>query len=184
MAVLKYWNGSAWVALGTGTLDQVAIQDGQPADVYEIWIDTDEDAGAAWPAATPRGRVSGLITTSMADLTTFTTEADITGLTFTWTADATRMYRTTVQGISDQITNAGTHQLFICDGSNTHLRQANQVLAIASLAAWNLQHWESGISGSVTRKVRITSSAASGRIRQASPTSFPWTLLVEDIGAA
>jgi hypothetical protein len=114
--------------------------------------------------------------------TVFTTVMD-TGLSCTWTADPSRMYKTTVCGFSSQVTNVASQVLTICDASNNVIKQMNQTAQVtAGYQPWNVVMYESGLSGSITRKARIASSAASGNFR--AQTTYPWQMVVEDVGAA
>jgi hypothetical protein len=114
--------------------------------------------------------------------TTFTAFIDVPSLSVSWTADPLRLYRTTVIGLSDQQTNAANQTVAITDAANAIIRQTNQSAGINGFLSWNLPVTESGLSGVITRKARIFSTGATGRIRASTPN--PFTILVEDIGAA
>jgi hypothetical protein len=120
---------------------------------------------------------------TFADATAFTTVADVAGMTVTWTADPSRLYKITVCVQSDQITASGQQTIYITDASNTIINQAAYgVNATAPLqyAYFNVQHFESGLSGSITRKVRAAASAGSMRLR----TSGARFIMVDDMGLA
>lgn len=118
--------------------------------------------------------------------TGISTTADVTSLTTTFTADSTRYYRTTVY-ISNlvQITSNGYVTLYITDGSNTQKQAGTMYKVVASgngEAPMVLVLVETGLSGSTTRKARLTTSAGTVETRAAS--NQPAFIVVEDIGKA
>jgi hypothetical protein len=139
------------------------------------------DTAGAVPASYPRGKLAGPQGTSAADTTGFTGVVDMPGMSVTWTADPARLYKITVVAQTDQVTANAQQLLYVTDAANTV--KGSQSFGVSSttplnFVPWNMQYTESGLSGSTTRKVRMTASAGTGRMR----TGNPWFLLIEDIG--
>lgn len=139
--------------------------------------------------ATGLGEVASATATT--GITSVTTETDITGLSVTWTAEASRRYR-----ISAHVEVSGTVAndlviIYIADGSNTHQQRAlchiPTPIALAGGAGYvTLDPWviQSGLSGSTTRKVRIVRNVGTGTVGVNASASYPIHILVEDIGPA
>ena len=113
-----------------------------------------------------------------------TTTADVSGLSVTWTAASDRLYRISVSAIA-RTTAAGTIYInvFITDGSNNE-KQYIRNGATTTDMRFGLSGfvYESGLSGSVTRKIRVSCSASTAEIESAS--TYPFQMIVEDIGLA
>lgn len=119
-----------------------------------------------------------------ANQSTISTTVDITGMTAaTWTATSTRTYRTTVY-VPQVLQNTSTGIIVarITDASNVDKQQWNWTLAATEYGAVNMQVIETGLSGSITRKARISTSAGTLNLVQAA--TAPGFILVEDIGPA
>jgi hypothetical protein len=176
------YTGFAWVpsaVVGGSTADEVNIRTDQPPDTVELWIDTDD----VYPLTMALGKVALASYAPAVDpATVFTAVIDIPGLSVTWTSDPTRQYRITVSGNSLQVTNTGTHTLYVTDAANAIQWQQNLTLGASFWGNWSGVSYLSGVSGPVTRKARILSTVASGNVR--AQTLYPWTILVEDIGPA
>lgn len=119
-----------------------------------------------------------------ADQTGISTEADVTSLTITWTAVSTRRYRITGHLLVQQLTSTGAATAKITDGSGTEIQRIGHR---ASFAANDVDMWEgssveTGLSGSITRKIRAATSA--GTLSALASSSRPNYILVEDIGPA
>jgi len=130
----------------------------------------------------PRGVVYyNLVTANQNGISTV---ADITSMTAaTWTATSTRTYRTTVYlPYVQQKTSAGTVVARITDASNVDKQQWNGTMATSDFFAVVMQVIETGLSGSITRKARIATSAGTIDITQSS--TAPGFIMVEDVGAA
>lgn len=116
------------------------------------------------------------------DQTGITTEADITGLTATWTAVADRTYKLSAFLPLQQVTNPGTIIAKITDSSNSEVAGGRVTIGTATFQdALHLVGVISPSAGSVTYKVRASSTAASLTVRGASHSAW---LIVEDIGPA
>lgn len=112
-----------------------------------------------------------------------TTEADISGLTLTWTAVTDRLYRTTAFTAGILSTVAGDNMIVkITDGSNVLKGCRGSVTAAAATQGLTViaVAIETGLSGSTTRKVRCLRNSGTGTLTFEAP-SF---LLVEDLGIA
>ncbi len=117
---------------------------------------------------------------------TITTAIDVTSLTVTWTATATRRYRTSfychvqstvaddyaVVDIFNGTTPAGSA---IARGAAV-CRLANQGLSLVGSVT------ETGLTGSQTRRLVARRQAGTGAITVESTVSYPSYILVEDIG--
>jgi hypothetical protein len=112
-----------------------------------------------------------------------TTAADITGLTLTFTADSTRIYRTTVYvPYAEQATTAGYTDLLITNSANSQLQACTQYLIVAQGSGFIAQLVETGVSGSTVRKARAKTTA--GGVTFVATSSNPMQITVEDIGEA
>lgn len=127
----------------------------------------------------PRGVVAQASNT--ASTTGVSAVADVTGLSVTWTATSTRMYRVTAfMGAIQQSTSTGIVTSFITDGSNSAKQQANVQLTATEFGHISLGLIETSLSGSVTRKIRIQTSA--GTVAALYNAAYPSYILVEDLG--
>ena len=144
-------------------------------------------AGAILTAAQqnrfPRG-VMGAVYRTAGNVAVTTTQADITGMTVTFTAEASRTYKASwlVAGVKD--TNNGFLGAFLTNGANTVLGSVyNTGLIVLGTAYANL----SGVAflttltaGSQTLKLRTIAENNAGTIL-ASGTN-PCVLIIEDCG--
>jgi hypothetical protein len=146
---------------------------------------TNFTAGAVLTAAQqnrlPRGVMAFVSrTTSVSALTT--TVADITGMTVTFTAESTRLYRFTWTVTGQKVSSAGFSEINLTNGSNTQF--ATVVNSASAGEYWNCSGSVllTGLSGSVTYKLRgLSGAGGSSPIAQA---NGPLTLVVEDVGPA
>jgi len=115
-----------------------------------------------------------------------TTVADITGLTVTWTATANRLYRISAYALI--LGNVVDDEVYcdITDGSNAVQQRAADALngAAATARVFNPVVTQTGLSGSVTRKIRVTRQAGSGSLQVAADGVTPAWIMVEDLGLA
>lgn len=130
----------------------------------------------------PRGVVYYNLVT--ANQTGVSTVADITSMTAaTWTASSSRTYRTTIYlPYCQQKTSGGVVVVRITDASNVDKQQWNGTFATSDFFAVVIQVIETGLSGSITRKGRISTSAGTVDLTQSA--TAPGYILVEDIGPA
>lgn len=130
----------------------------------------------------PRGVVYYNLVT--ANQTGISTVADITSMTAaTWTASSSRTYRTTIYlPYCQQKTSGGVVVVRITDASNVDKQQWNGTFATSDFFAVAIQVIETGLSGSITRKGRISTSAGTVDLTQSA--TAPGYILVEDIGPA
>jgi hypothetical protein len=113
-----------------------------------------------------------------------TTDTDISGMSVTWTADSTRLYRISVACIA-RTTSAGNLYMTvsITDSANA-VKQLLRNGATTTDMRFEVTGfvYESGLSGSVTRKLRAVMVSGTGEIEAGS--TFPLQMIVEDIGLA
>lgn len=128
----------------------------------------------------PLGRVAYAEATS--DQTGITAEADLTGLTVTFTAVSGRWYQITGQVLAQQLTSTGAAAGKITDGSNTEVQRfgQNQAFLANGVEVWHGSRSITGLSGSQTFKLRMSTSA--GTIGALATSTRPNYILVEDIG--
>ena len=117
-----------------------------------------------------------------ADQTGITAVADVSGLSVTFTANSTRIYRTTVYSLVQQVTAAASTWLRLTDGSGVQKSQWLQTSVANAYYGASISLYETNLSGSVTRKVRAEASAGSVSIIAAA--TYPAIIIVEDVGAA
>jgi hypothetical protein len=144
-------------------------------------------SGSAWVQVSsmltkaPRG-VMGYAKKSTDTTTVTTTQSDLTGMTVTFVADSTRIYKTTFWSHFSMTTTGYTVAL-ITDGSNNQLagvtQSANGGAYYHDLA---VTHIDTGISGTVTRKIRAQTNVGTATIFGGG--GYPHIIVVEDIGAA
>lgn len=125
-----------------------------------------------------KGRVGHVGITSA--VTGISTEADVTGLTVTFTAEAERYYKITWIGRVQQQTSAGTVTARITDGSNVSKIAWVKALSAAAVDNVMLVVLQSPGAGSVTWKARIGTSA--GTVDVNASSTAPSYIIVEDMG--
>lgn len=119
-----------------------------------------------------------------ADQTGITAQADVTSLSVTWTADSTRYYKISVyMAPIRQKTAGGIVVPVITDGSNNTRVQANVTLAADDFACVAIAEIVTGLSGSITRKARIGTTAGTVEVLAATAAQGNY-IVVEDIGKA
>lgn len=127
----------------------------------------------------------GIIATASktADQNGITTVADISSLSVTFTADSTRYYRTTLfLAQVQQNTSSGSVNIVITDSTPTTKFSMFTNMAAADFEPFALSVIETGLSGSTTRKGRISTSAGTVDVKGSS-TIISY-ILVEDLGRA
>ena len=143
---------------------------------------TNFTAGAVFTAAQanrfPRGVMARSVLTSN---TTFTTVTD-TGLSCTFTADSSRLYKISYSAFASS-SGIGLIFTYITDSSNTIIKEMLVSAAVANAQTNHTNYTTvSGISGSVTYKIRALNQTGSGTFYGVSPANA--IMLVEDIGPA
>lgn len=115
---------------------------------------------------------------------TFTTLADVTGLSVTFTAAANRHYRISVHGLLRSSVSGDIAQLLIADGSNNTL-SIGQVDCSSTSFAFTAScfHVLTPSAGSVTYKARCVRSSGTGTVTLDSAATYPSYIVVEDLGA-
>ena len=149
-------------------------------------LNTTFTTGAVFTAAQannfPFGVAGKAQKTSATSITT--SDADVSGMSVTWTADSTRLYRISVSCIA-RTTSAGNVYvtLSITDSANA-AKQLIRNGAPTTDLRFELTGfvYESGLSGSITRKLRVISVSGTAEIEAGS--TFPFQMIVEDIGLA
>lgn len=111
----------------------------------------------------------------------FATEADISGVSVTFTPVAGRRYRSTLRVPVADCAVASTLAGFIYNGA-TRLGQGNQSIAAGASTNHVVQVIHTGLSGSTTLKGRFISTGGSATLTASA--DVPIWLLVEDIGPA
>ena len=109
-------------------------------------------------------------------------DTDLTGMSITWTAFPTRMYRLTARMVYQKLGAAGDVYLFICNPANARLSAGALGLAVNLSGTITIGDWlETGLSGPQTRKLRAASQA--GTITTGTG-EYASAFVVEDFGAA
>ena len=154
--------------------------------IYET--DTDNvlvSDGANW--LPPKNRAGGLVAapaTLTATSATFTSIADIAGLSITWTASSTRRYRAmlTARGAVTDI--AGSVRIRITDGAGTSVAAGDSHSSTASVvgAPMIVRAELTGLSGSQTYKVRgeVLTGGGNGSLVAGATDKAHFT--IEDVG--
>lgn len=109
---------------------------------------------------------------------------DISGMTISWTAIATRIYKITVT-LSDVVSGAGFSPLLVevTDATPTTKYQARFTMPAAQTNNITFSYVETGISGTILRKVRTTGVTNTGTFNTNAAAALS-TFVIEDIGAA
>ncbi len=116
--------------------------------------------------------------------TSSSTLIDWPGMSVTWQADPTRIYKITAF-CADVLSNAGgdgKFQLSLLTGADAFKQFFNGHYTFGDSGSGQLVLREAGLSGSITRKIRVSTSLPSCDF--ASNALEPAFILVEDIGAA
>lgn len=181
LRVSKIVQATQWPAVTTGTI--ICTSSTRPASPFEgqriYETDTNKEwvyDGAAWYSPGLQGYANK--TASQ----TVTTTADLTGLSVTWTAVASRVYRTSFVIPDGYPTIASYPTVYITDGAGSQKMYCTNLLQAGEEDHWTGFYVESGISGSVTRKIRAGTNSGSFVIALA--TDRPASIVVEDIGPA
>lgn len=130
----------------------------------------------------PGFQVLGAKTTAQGSITTVT---DITGLTATWTADATRLYRISWKFLVIGTATNDIAAIYLTDAGGTQFDRAlvhiPTVVSGSGYVSAHGEHYVTGLSGSVTRKLRLERNVGSGTLTAYASGNEPAWLVVEDI---
>ena len=105
---------------------------------------------------------------------------DLTSCTVTFTADPTRRYKTTLMIPWLQVAAGNALYAIIGDAGGTYIRQQLFNFSGAGHAGYNVVAIESGLTGSITRRGRVSSNTGNVTVPLAADTAPQ--ILVEDIG--
>lgn len=192
MPLLSFTAGTALPAASMNTIaKQVVItclSSGRPSSpptgmtIYET--DTNRVLcwnGSAWtpPSNLPWGTLGYAAQT--ASQSGFTAESDIAGVSVTFTALASRRYRTTLRIPVAECMSASLIAAFINDGGG-RIGQGNESVGAGGGTNHTVTAITSGVSGSQTHRGRLYSSGGSATLLATANT--PIWLMVEDIGSA
>jgi hypothetical protein len=131
--------------------------------------------------ALPRGVLARATRTT--NQTGITTVTDITSMTVTFTAETSRLYCVTFYCAQvAQATATGFSVVSITDSSNAAVQAAHLRLLDGDESFVCIKSYETGLSGSVTRKIRTSVNA--GNVGLFASATKPMVLVVEDLGAA
>jgi hypothetical protein len=152
--------------------------------IYET--DTDKTLvwnGSAWYANWNQAWGAVGTASKVTDTTLNTGLADV-GVSVTWTAVSGRLYKTSFHSIARTTASGNIYvTAVIADGSN-NVKSYMRGGATTTDLRFSLNGfvYESGLSGSVTRKVRADCSVSTAVIEAGA--TYPMMLVVEDIGPA
>lgn len=163
----------------------------RPASPYDgqVIYETDTDRVLIWHGSVwnpPANFAWGVVArvSRVTDQSINTGLADITGLSVTWTALSSRLYKISFHAIA-RTSGAGNIYIsaVITDSSNTVKQYARGGATTTDLRfGLDCFLYESGLSGSQTRKIRADCSASTAVIEAGA--NYPALLIVEDIGPA
>ena len=148
-------------------------------------INTTFTSGAILTAAQMNNLPWGIAGSStLATTNNFTTIED-SGLTVTWTAVSSRQYKISFRAVNEQSIAAQVFY-YITDSANVEL-QRSQFTTTANDQQTTISSYAlvTGLSGSVTYKVRVACTAGTGIVYGTNTNAgIAARMLVEDIGAA
>jgi hypothetical protein len=127
----------------------------------------------------PRGVMGYAIGTANSG---FTTTADVTGMSITFTAVANRLYKATFSCTVDRNTG-GNISFYLTDGSNAVQAQYQSGSATAILEVFTFSNLFTVSAGSVTRKIRAATSAGAATVLYTAG-SYNYGFIIEDMGPA
>ena len=109
---------------------------------------------------------------------------DVSGMTISWTAISSRIYKITLT-LSDINTVLGMTPFLIdiTDAANTTKYQARQSFAANQTATMTMSYVETGLSGTILRKVRVQGTTNVGTFNTNAASGLS-VFSIEDIGAA
>jgi hypothetical protein len=113
------------------------------------------------------------------NFTMTTTMADVTDMTITWTAVAGSLYRSSFNGMGDNVATAQFWIIEITNAANTQLVQRQEYMQGSLPTSIGMERVFTGLTGSQTLKVRARTNTANSAIING---SVLFTFYVEDIG--
>ena len=145
--------------------------------------------GAADLNALPGGVSAGGYARVTADQGTFTTVTDLTSLTVTWTAVSSRLYRTSFYACLTSTIAGDELAVLVTDGSNVQKAIDEKIQRALDIGQDNFTVLtgsvvETGLSGSMTRKLRALRTTGTGAVTLEASATGPAYIVVEDIGPA
>jgi hypothetical protein len=130
--------------------------------------------------AAPRGRVGyAQVTASQGSIVG---NVDLTGLSVTWTAVAGRRYRITGEAFMSSTASGDLGNVAINTSANAQVQAGQTVMSVYGSAKITCQAILTGLSGSVTYKLRAARSGGTGTLTMDAAATYPAFILVEDIG--
>lgn len=129
------------------------------------------------------GRVSSVsVTSSQGSITTIT---DLTSLTITFTAIASRYYEIRGMVMVQSTVAADRVEVAITDGSNTYVSAASILTSTANVdQSLNVFGLVSPGAGSVTYKLRALRVSGTGTVTMSASATRPALFLIKDIGSS
>lgn len=126
---------------------------------------------------------SGYVVNTTSLVTITAAGGDVTGMTITFNAISTRLYKITVM-LNDIYSGAGMNPLLleVTDGSNTVKYQARRLFPAGDTDSMSVSYLETGISGSTLRKVRAYGITNNGTFNTNAAAARS-TFIIEDIGS-
>jgi len=127
---------------------------------------------------------SGYVRNTTTSVSIPTAATDISGMTISWTAISTRIYRITVT-LSDIFSTSGMSPFLIdvTDASNNTKYQSRLTLPAGETNNMTVSYVETGLTGTILRKVRTTGVTNTGTFNTNVAASLS-VFSIEDIGAA
>ena len=105
----------------------------------------------------------------------------LTGMSATWVADPSRMYRTTLYGEAQSTAAGDVPVIQLMSGSTAKARAAQTTGAVGVASREIASVVESGLSGTQTRHATMQRALGSGTLTWLASVSYPAFTLVEDI---
>ena len=132
--------------------------------------------------ALPRGYLAKAQIT--ANSSAFTTIADISGLSVTYTQQAGRTYLTLLTCEVSSTVTADTIVVTLADGSNNALARCPAFISVSTLSEKVMisLYEVAATTGSVTRKIRANRNSGSGTSTIQAGATFPAQIVAMDVG--
>jgi hypothetical protein len=126
---------------------------------------------------------SGYIRNTTTAVTIPTVIADVSGMTISWTAISTRIYKITVT-LADVNTVSGMAPFLIdvADGSNVTKFQTRRAFPANDTDTITFSYVETGLSGTILRKVRVQGTTNTGTLNTNAAAALS-VFVIEDIGS-